>query len=109
MSDELPAAVPVADTGTDTSGRRSTEQPARYAREFGLVLHDVLSGSAVLTILALFAALVIGGILIAVTDPTVQSTAAYFLARPGTAGHLELGVRRLHRGIPGRRLQLHRA
>jgi ABC-type uncharacterized transport system permease subunit len=78
VSDELPASVPVADTGTAAEALNQPEVPR--ANSF---LRDVMSGSAVLTILAIFAALVIGGILIAATDPTVQSTSAYFLARPG--------------------------
>jgi simple sugar transport system permease protein len=95
VSDELPASVPVADTarvskntGLETdqiapSALATTDRPEPSGNRLNSVLRDVLSGSAVLTILAVFSALVIGGILIAATDPNVQAASGYFLARPG--------------------------
>ena len=47
------------------------------------VLREILRGSVVTTILALVAAFVVGGILIAVTDEDVAASAGYFFARPG--------------------------
>jgi general nucleoside transport system permease protein len=47
------------------------------------VLRDVLRGGVVTTILALVLAVVIGGILIAVTDENVQAASGYFFSRPG--------------------------
>ncbi len=47
------------------------------------VLREILRGSVVTTILAFVLAMVVGGVLIAVTDEKVQVTAGYFFARPG--------------------------
>jgi len=87
MSAELPASVPVADTGTDkallapgTDGAEPNDAPSS---RLNVALRDALGGSIVLTILAVFVALVVGGILIASTNTDVQSAAGYFLARPG--------------------------
>jgi hypothetical protein len=58
MSGELPSAVPVADTGTDLGplalGEGAPESPTPSNR-FSEYLHEVLSGSVVLTILAIVA------------------------------------------------------
>ena len=92
MSDELPASVPVADTGTDATILESDQvvpeqlatgnAPEEEQSGLNRVLREILSGSAVLTILAVIAALIVGGILIAATDANVQAAAGYFLARP---------------------------
>ncbi|WP_203137673.1 ABC transporter permease [Microbacterium sp. JZ31] len=47
------------------------------------VLRDILRGGIVTTVLALVAAFIVGGILIAVTDEDVAEAAGYFFARPG--------------------------
>ena len=47
------------------------------------VLHRILTGNALISVLAVLVAFVIGGILIAITDPGVQAAAGYFFARPG--------------------------
>lgn len=87
MSAELPASVPVADTGTDLGELSLThedgELPDEPTSRLNTALRDVLSSSFVLTILAVFVALVVGGILIASTNTDVQTAAGYFLARPG--------------------------
>ncbi len=49
----------------------------------GIFLRELLRGSAVTTILAIVLAMIVGGILIAVTNPDVQKAAGYFFARPG--------------------------
>lgn len=43
----------------------------------------ITQGNAIISVLAVFLALVVGGILIAVTDEDVQAAAKYFFARPG--------------------------
>jgi simple sugar transport system permease protein len=88
MSDALPSAVPVADTGTDKGGlalgRDGVELPPDHPNSrLSAALRDVLGGSVVLTILAVVVSLVGGGILIASTNTDVQSAAGYFFARPG--------------------------
>ncbi|HNP14956.1 MAG: ABC transporter permease [Cryobacterium sp.] len=47
------------------------------------VIREIMSGSAVMSVLAVVFALIIGGILIAATDARVQETAGYFFSRPG--------------------------
>jgi ABC-type uncharacterized transport system permease subunit len=78
---EIPSSVPVADTGVDLAARPAPEeQPLSRSSE---VLREIFSGSIVLTILAVVIAFVAGAILIAATNPEVQSTSGYFFARPG--------------------------
>ena len=83
-------AVPVGDTGLTgggvdpdqipPEGRAETpEQPAGRVRATLIAIRD---GSALTTVLAVVIALVVGAVLIAATNPTVQSTAGYFFARP---------------------------
>ena len=54
------------------------EEPSRLQE----TLKQIMGGSAVISVLAVIIALVVGAILIAATDPTVQSTSAYFFSRP---------------------------
>lgn len=46
-------------------------------------LRELTTGGTALTVLSILLALVIGAILIVVSDPDVQATAAYFFSRPG--------------------------
>jgi len=45
-------------------------------------LRDIASGSAVMSVLAVVLAMVVGAVLIALTDENVQSASGYFFARP---------------------------
>ena len=47
------------------------------------VLRDIVSGSATISVLAVVLAMVVGAVLIALTDQNVQAAAGYFFARPG--------------------------
>ena len=47
------------------------------------VLHRILTGNALVSVLAVVMALVVGGVLIAVTDEAVAKAAGYFFTRPG--------------------------
>jgi general nucleoside transport system permease protein len=47
------------------------------------IIREIMSGNAVISVLAVFVALVIGGLLIAVTDPAVAAASGYFFADPG--------------------------
>ena len=46
------------------------------------IIREIMRGSVVTTILAIVLAMIVGGILIAITDPDVQEAAGYFFARP---------------------------
>ncbi len=47
------------------------------------VLREIISGNAMISVLAVVLALLVGTILIAFTDKDVQAASGYFLARPG--------------------------
>ena len=47
------------------------------------VLNEILTSSWLISLLAIVVALLVGSILIAATDPSVQKAAGYFFARPG--------------------------
>jgi general nucleoside transport system permease protein len=88
MSGELPASVPVADTGTDRAGFALGQDgnellPEAPTSRLNVALRDILGGNILLTILAIVVALVVGGVLIASTNTDVQAASGYFLARPG--------------------------
>jgi ABC-type uncharacterized transport system permease subunit len=83
-------AAPVGDTGLagggvdpdriPPEGRADTaDRPAGRVRTTLIAVRD---GSALTTVLAVVIALVVGAVLIAATNSTVQSTAGYFFARP---------------------------
>jgi len=64
------------------SETRATPDESKDDRVSG-ILREIVSGNAMISVLAVVLALVLSGILIAVTDPTVQTTSGYFFARPG--------------------------
>jgi simple sugar transport system permease protein len=55
------------------------EPPSRWHQ----ALRDIATGNAIISVLAVVLALVVGAIMIAFTDERVQETAVYFFARPG--------------------------
>jgi len=69
-------------TGTPDVAIEGADAAAAPPRQNAFI-SDLLRGSAVTTILAIVAAMIVGGILIALTDEDVQAAAAYFFARPG--------------------------
>ena len=89
------------------SGRRPPPDAVEVARH---VPADHRSGNAIISVLAVVLALLVGGILIAFTDEDVQAAAGYFFARPGdTLVAVWNSVSgRVHRAVPGLDLQLRR-
>ena len=88
MSDaQLPAVDPDAESER-ASGLEPGQKPGQEARpgpiESGAsrVLREILSGTALMSVLAVLLSLIAGGVLIAATDPEVQSASGYFFARP---------------------------
>lgn len=63
---------------TDVPGANAAP-PSRWS----LAMREILSGTALMSVLAVLLALVIGGIMIALTDTRVQEASAYFFSRPG--------------------------
>ncbi|MCC6270479.1 MAG: ABC transporter permease [Microbacteriaceae bacterium] len=60
------------------NGVTDVAEPSRAV----LVMREILSGSALMSVLAVLFALLIGGVLIAVTDARVQEAVGYFTSRP---------------------------
>ncbi len=79
MSDK-PEQLPVvtAEAKLADAGTAPTPDEPKSTR----ILREITTGSAAISVLAVVLALVIGGILIAVTDARVQATAGYFFSRP---------------------------
>ncbi|GAA3597028.1 ABC transporter permease [Agrococcus terreus] len=70
---EVAVAAPVA-----TTDDRIVEQEDVWGSAF----RRIMGGNLVMSVLAVLASLVVGGILIAATDERVQETSGYFFARP---------------------------
>ncbi|WP_374947606.1 ABC transporter permease [Agreia sp.] len=67
-----PVTAPPAQPGA------SVEEPRWHG-----VMREIVGGSAMISVLAVVLAMVVGGILIALTDEKVTAAAGYFFARPG--------------------------
>lgn len=65
-----PPTVPASPAGSEAGG---PQQPA---------LRRILSGNAMVSVLSVLLALIVGGILIAATDEEVAASASYFFSRP---------------------------
>lgn len=88
MSDaQLPGVDPDAEI-EKPRGLEPGQKPGQEARpgpiESGAsrVLREILSGTALMSVLAVLLSLIAGGVLIAATDKEVQAASGYFFARP---------------------------
>jgi ABC-type uncharacterized transport system permease subunit len=77
-----PAASGASGSGNSDSGSAGS-QAVPPAPKSNQVLRDIMGGSVVISILAVVLALVVGGVLIALTDENVQAASGYFFSRPG--------------------------
>ncbi|WP_449278975.1 ABC transporter permease [Leucobacter sp. GX24907] len=75
MSGQVPNLEPTTDTHTQTV--RLPEQPRQNR-----LLQEIFSSSITTTVMAIVLSMLIGGVLIALTDDKVQEAAGYFFARP---------------------------
>ncbi|MDQ4214520.1 ABC transporter permease [Microbacterium capsulatum] len=87
MSTETTPAAPASEPASSSNGgpESPAAPPTRRIQEIPVsnrVLREILRGSAVTTVLAVLLALIVGGVLIAVTNPDVQTASGYFFARP---------------------------
>ncbi len=78
---------PPGDTPPDESSTESTtppddQKPPREESAFGRAWREIWTGSIGLTILSILLALLVGALLIAISDPAVQDAASYFFSRP---------------------------
>jgi simple sugar transport system permease protein len=62
-----------------TPPEHEVEPPSRW----NAALQEMLSGNIIISVLAVLLALVVGALLIALTDPATQKAAGYFFSRPG--------------------------
>ncbi|WP_022901514.1 ABC transporter permease [Humibacter albus] len=69
-----------ADVALETGAQVPPEQ--QEPNRWNEALRQIMGGSVVISILAVVLALIVGAILIAVTDPGVQQAAGYFFSRP---------------------------
>ncbi|EQM78262.1 ABC transporter permease [Microbacterium maritypicum MF109] len=79
MTKGIPPQELATSTGTVPRDPSDVPPPPRG----NVILKEILRGSAVTTILAIVLALIVGGILIALTNEDVQAASVYFFAQPG--------------------------
>ncbi|MBG6055970.1 simple sugar transport system permease protein [Salinibacterium sp. CAN_S4] len=79
MSEQLPP--PVQPEATEAPVKPTTEPQQSSRTE--QVLRDIVGGNAMISVLAVVLALLVGAILIAFTDEDVQAASGYFFSRPG--------------------------
>ncbi|MDR2998412.1 MAG: ABC transporter permease, partial [Microbacterium sp.] len=72
----MTAAQPVA-PAPDVEAE--TPKPSKWREAW----QRVVTGNAIISVLAVIAAVIVGSILIAITDPDVEAAASYFFQRPG--------------------------
>ncbi len=91
MSDERPESTNLGPGGSDPVMARTAQglpqvltpaPPTPPPPRQNQLIREILRGNVVTTILAVVLAMLVGGLLIAVTDPDVQAAAQYFFARP---------------------------
>lgn len=75
--EERPQPAPTAE-----GAKAAPSAPEDSPRQNSLI-RQIMSGSVVRSVLAIVLAMVIGGLLIAVTNPAVQTATGYFFQRPG--------------------------
>jgi ABC-type uncharacterized transport system permease subunit len=95
MSDDTSAETSAADdsahassagTGSAGTGSADTGTAAQRPKLGKLIIESIVEGnSVVVTVLAIVAAIVVGGLLIAFTDPVVLTAWSSFFAAPGNA------------------------
>ena len=76
-------AAPPAQTGAAQAETGATPPPAGPGGDRPPVLHQILSGSLLMSALAVVLALIIGAFLIAFADQGTREAAGYFFSRPG--------------------------
>ena len=60
-----------------------TPEPATEENRWRRALREIATGNAIISVLAVILALLVGAIMIAATDENVQAASGYFFARPG--------------------------
>ncbi|WP_374204581.1 ABC transporter permease [Microbacterium sp. ACRRU] len=68
---------------TAAGARVTAPPPASDENRWRRALREIATGNAIISVLAVVLALLVGAIMIAATDERVQAAAGYFFARPG--------------------------
>lgn len=63
--------------------RIAPSEPASDENRWRVALREIATGNAIISVLAVVLALLVGAIMIAATDENVQAASGYFFARPG--------------------------
>ena len=79
MSEQLPPPVQPEATAAVPPAKQSEPQQGSRTEQ---VLRDIVGGNAMISVLAVVLALIVGAILIALTDENVQAASGYFFSRP---------------------------
>ncbi|MHB1172856.1 MAG: ABC transporter permease, partial [Lacisediminihabitans sp.] len=79
MTDSQPETGATASPSESSAPSERPEESSRVAT----LLRDIATGNILISILAVLLALIVGAVLIAVTDPNVQAASGYLFARPG--------------------------
>lgn len=69
-------------TDSNSTAPAETPKSAETSSRFSGVLREIVTGSTLISVLAVVLALVVGGILIAITNPDVKTASVYFFSRP---------------------------
>ena len=79
---EQPDAGPAAGRRRPPPGQTGVAEPTQESDGGRRILHEMLSSSWLVSVLAVVLALILGGLLIAAADAEVQAAAGYFFSRP---------------------------
>ncbi|MDQ1074048.1 MULTISPECIES: ABC transporter permease [Microbacterium] len=66
-----------------SGARKVAPQPVDDENRWRRALREIATGNAIISVLAVILALLVGAVMIAATDENVQAASAYFFARPG--------------------------
>ncbi|MEP6480800.1 MAG: ABC transporter permease [Rhodoglobus sp.] len=80
MSEQIPTKGQVPELIEPGQGPAAEVAPPSRSHQ---VLREIVTGSALISVLAVVLALVVGAVLIALTDKGVQTASGYFFSRPG--------------------------
>ncbi|WP_350347357.1 ABC transporter permease [Agromyces sp. G08B096] len=79
VPEEVQPERPAPPTAAKPGAEPGPESESRWHRAF----REITTGNAIISVLAVLLALLVGAVMIAFTDERVQAASAYFFARPG--------------------------
>ncbi|GAA1404921.1 ABC transporter permease [Oerskovia jenensis] len=82
MTDQQPAPPPTGEPAPEPAGAAKPQPEGSESARWTATFREITTGPFGVTVLAFVLALVIGGLLIIVTDPDVTAAASYLFAKP---------------------------